>query len=279
MNTKSRITSIIKANNLDHSITGLQTFDLSELNLTNTQNFQLPSNIRLGHLVEKIVSELIKSSTNYNMIYENIYRPKINVRDGSVTFILNDHMDYIRNLVNQKYAGTSLFYNIGNCYFKLEKFGMAIADEAKENACAVARDVDLILKGLPDILNRIIGFLDEIINSKKKGGKLKADKGINIPNSNLGIRGLTKKDQVDLQFIAKNADAVNFSFVNNKHDVEELQTALKKLNTEIGIILKIETQEAFKNLPSIILKAMENYPIGVMIARGEESSLLKIESV
>ena len=109
----------------------------------------------------------------------------------------------------------------------------------------------------------------EIINAKKKGGKLKADKGINIPNSNLGISGLTKKDQVDLQFIAKNADAVNFSFVNNKHDVEELQTALKKLNTEIGIILKIETQEAFKNLPSIILKAMENYPIGVMIARGD----------
>tara|TARA_R110001599_G_scaffold13109_4_gene60293 strand:- start:1111 stop:2280 length:1170 start_codon:yes stop_codon:yes gene_type:complete len=42
-----------------------------------------------------------------------------------------------------------------------------LTDEAKENACAVARDVDLILKGLPDILNRLIGFLDEIINTKK----------------------------------------------------------------------------------------------------------------
>jgi pyruvate kinase len=37
----------------------------------------------------------------------------------------------------------------------------------------------------------------------------------------------------------------------------------------LGIVLKIETIEAYKNLPSIILKAMENYPIGVMIARGD----------
>jgi len=109
----------------------------------------------------------------------------------------------------------------------------------------------------------------EIISAKKKGGKLKADKGINLPNSNLGIIGLTKKDKVDLQFIVKNADVVNYSFVNNKYDVEALLTEFKKLNTQMGIILKIETQEAFQNLPSIILKAMENYPIGVMIARGD----------
>ena len=43
----------------------------------------------------------------------------------------------------------------------------------------------------------------------------------------------------------------------------------KSWRPKLGIILKIETQEAFKNLPSILLKAMENYPIGVMIARGD----------
>ena len=109
----------------------------------------------------------------------------------------------------------------------------------------------------------------EITNTKKKGGKLKADKGINLPISNLGVGGLTEKDIKDLKFVAKHADAVNFSFVNNKQDVKDLLDELKKLHTEIGIILKIETQESFKNLPSILLKAMENYPIGVMIARGD----------
>lgn len=109
----------------------------------------------------------------------------------------------------------------------------------------------------------------EITNAKKKGGKLRADKGINLPSSKIDFSGLTDKDKKDLKFIAKNADIVNFSFVNNKEDVAALLEELKKLNANLGIVLKIETSEAFRNLPSILLKAMENYPIGVMIARGD----------
>ena len=109
----------------------------------------------------------------------------------------------------------------------------------------------------------------EITSAKKKGGKLKADKGINLPNSALGLRGLTKKDRKDLKFVAKYADVVNFSFVNNVSDVEELLDELEKLEADLGIVLKIETKEAYRNLPSILLKAMENYPVGVMIARGD----------
>ena len=112
-------------------------------------------------------------------------------------------------------------------------------------------------------------LLIEITTTKKNGGKLKADKGINLPESNLQINGLTEKDKTDVKFITKHADAVNFSFVNNKQDVEDLLNEFKKLDASLGIILKIETKEAFKNLPSIILKGMENYPIGVMIARGD----------
>jgi pyruvate kinase len=39
--------------------------------------------------------------------------------------------------------------------------------------------------------------------------------------------------------------------------------------TNLGIILKIETQQGFRNLPVILLTAMRSYPIGVMIARGD----------
>ncbi len=109
----------------------------------------------------------------------------------------------------------------------------------------------------------------EITSTKKRGGKLKADKGINLPDSKLNFKYLTDKDLIDLKFVVKNADTVNFSFVNNKQDVQNLLDELKILNAEIGIILKIETQDAYRNLPSILLKAMENYPVGVMIARGD----------
>ena len=112
-------------------------------------------------------------------------------------------------------------------------------------------------------------FLVQITNASKKGGKLRADKGINFPNSVLGVCGLTEKDKNDLVFVAEHADAVNVSFVNSKEDVEELLDEMKKLKADLGVILKIETKEGFRNLPGILLKAMENYPVGVMIARGD----------
>ena len=90
MKTKTRIASIIKANCLDFSITGLQTFDLSALNLATDMEFQLPTNVRLGHLVEKIVSELIKASTNYKLLYENVQIIEDKKTIGEIDFIIQN---------------------------------------------------------------------------------------------------------------------------------------------------------------------------------------------
>ena len=116
----------------------------------------------------------------------------------------------------------------------------------------------------------------EIVHAKATGSYLKADKGINLPESNLQMGGLTKKDREDLKFIAQHADVVNFSFVNSPGDVRALLSDLESLGVlnKLGIILKIETQNAFNNLTDILLEGMKNYPLGVMIARGD----LAIES-
>ncbi len=108
-----------------------------------------------------------------------------------------------------------------------------------------------------------------ILHAKKKGSKLKADKGINLPESTLSVSGLTKKDKVDFNFVAVHADVVNLSFVNNPEDVKQLQDLLREKDSKAGIILKIETQKGFANLPAILLSAMRSYPVGVMIARGD----------
>ncbi|MGB5500272.1 MAG: pyruvate kinase [Maribacter sp.] len=108
-----------------------------------------------------------------------------------------------------------------------------------------------------------------ITHAKDKGSKLKADKGINLPKSTLHVSGLTDKDREDIKFIAQHADAVNFSFVNSKEDILDLYGELDKLEAKIGVVLKIETQKGFSNLPSILLTAMRKYPIGVMTARGD----------
>ena len=110
-----------------------------------------------------------------------------------------------------------------------------------------------------------------ITRASLKGLKLKAEKGINFPNTALGVSGLTAKDKIDLEFVAKHADIVNFSFVNSKKDVEELLTELEKWDVvnRLSIILKIETRFAFDNLVEILLAAMKVKFIGVMIARGD----------
>ena len=109
----------------------------------------------------------------------------------------------------------------------------------------------------------------KITNTKKSGGKIKADKGINLPDSKLGVKGLTQKDKKDLEFIVEHATAVNFSFVNTKEDVQDLFDEFQRLGKETGIVFKIETKQSFKNLPSILLRGMQTFPIGVMIARGD----------
>ncbi|MFT6112272.1 MAG: hypothetical protein ACJAXV_001059, partial [Bacteroidia bacterium] len=90
MKTKSRIISIVNAYSLNSSIAGISTFRLSQLNLSTDLEAKLPSNVRLGHLAEKVVSKLIKSSTNYTLLYENIQILEDKKTIGEIDFILQE---------------------------------------------------------------------------------------------------------------------------------------------------------------------------------------------
>ncbi len=90
MNTKARIASILNANCLDESVTSLPNFRLSNLHLAPKLDFKLPTNVRLGHLAEKVVSELIKSSPNYTVLYENIQITEAKNTIGEIDFIIEE---------------------------------------------------------------------------------------------------------------------------------------------------------------------------------------------
>ncbi len=110
----------------------------------------------------------------------------------------------------------------------------------------------------------------EITRAEIGGSRLKNEKGINLPMTILTLPSLTDADYGHLPFISKYADVVGYSFVRNGRDVEELQAELKRLGRlDIGIVLKIETKEAFENLPELLLTAMRSPKVGVMIARGD----------
>ena len=116
------------------------------------------------------------------------------------------------------------------------------------------------------------GAVLEVIQARpEKGEKLKNDKGMNFPNTEVYFDALTEKDLKDLDFIASHADIIGYSFVQEASDIKRLQEELEARNPghKIGLIAKIETQAAIKNLPELIVQAAGRQPFGVMIARGD----------
>ena len=110
----------------------------------------------------------------------------------------------------------------------------------------------------------------EITQTAPGGGWLGSDKGINLPETALSLSALTEKDIADLRFVAANADMVGYSFVRSADDMKQLHAQLQQCGGDhLGIVLKIETRQAFQNLPELLLAAMKGRCVGVMIARGD----------
>jgi len=96
-------------------------------------------------------------------------------------------------------------------------------------------------------------------------GELTSRKGVNFPKTKLSISAITKKDEEDLAFGAKNdIDMVALSFVQTKEDILKAKEIMKGYNFDPFIVSKIETGEAINNLEEIL-----EVSHGVMVARGD----------
>jgi pyruvate kinase len=115
---------------------------------------------------------------------------------------------------------------------------------------------------------------DEIVvritSAKPTGSRLRNNKGVNFPGTDLELEGITLKDREDLAFVVEHADVVALSFVRRPEDVIALQEELDRYpGRDVPIVAKIETRRAFGALPQILLAVMRRYPAGMMIARGD----------
>ncbi|HVY60977.1 MAG TPA: pyruvate kinase, partial [Planctomycetota bacterium] len=114
------------------------------------------------------------------------------------------------------------------------------------------------------------GLEVSIAHAPPGGAKLRADRGINLPDSALALPALTPKDLADLGFAAQHADMVALSFVRDPDDVALLVRELDARSVpHLGVILKVETRAAFERLPRLLLAALRSPPVGVMVARGD----------
>lgn len=115
----------------------------------------------------------------------------------------------------------------------------------------------------------------EVISTDKKaevkarvlqGGPLKSKKGVNLPNTNISLPALTKKDIEDAIFaIKQDVDWMALSFVRHSEDLMDLQKLISEHSKyKIPIVAKIEKPEAVENIDKIVAHCD-----GLMVARGD----------
>ena len=110
----------------------------------------------------------------------------------------------------------------------------------------------------------------EVTHAPPGGGKLRAQKGINLPDTPLRIP-LSSGDASAIAFAAGHADMVGLSFVSAPEGVRAVADLLAGCDGhDVGLILKIETHAGFVALPDLLTEALaREAPCGVMIARGD----------
>jgi pyruvate kinase len=96
-------------------------------------------------------------------------------------------------------------------------------------------------------------------------GTIKFRKSVNIPNVSIKLPSLTEKDIKFIEFAIDNdLDFIAHSFVRTKQDVLDIKEILKKHNSPIKIIAKIENQQGVDNIDEIL-----DNTYGIMVARGD----------
>src|SRR5918998_256179 len=116
----------------------------------------------------------------------------------------------------------------------------------------------------------------DVICEVLEGGPVSSHKGLNFPDSNLSIKGLTPKDVEDLRFGMEEIqpDWVAVSFVRTGDEVREVKDRIKEFGGNAPVISKIEKHEAIDDIENI-LKASD----GIMVARGDLAVELSAERV
>lgn len=113
-------------------------------------------------------------------------------------------------------------------------------------------------------------FYARIEEAPPHGARLRAGKGINLPDTDLLVPVLSQADLPLVELAARCADMLSISFIRSAADVDAVRAALAGFGAgELAVVLKIETELAFANLPEILLHAMRSPSVGVMIARGD----------
>jgi len=69
---------------------GLKQFDLPEIDATQISAYTPPTNLRLGHQVEHIISHLLRADPTYDIILQNVQLKRDQITIGEIDYILKE---------------------------------------------------------------------------------------------------------------------------------------------------------------------------------------------
>ncbi|MDH5465266.1 MAG: pyruvate kinase [Thiovulaceae bacterium] len=159
--------------------------------------------------------------------------------------------------------------------------------------CSLANDVVTLTLNRPDILKKlsvgehiylydgkvkttVTAIDDEKVTTKVVNrGILSSNKGVNFPNTKLGIDVLTDKDRKDIIWgIENKVDFMAISFVQSALDIKEVRNYIQEHGGDTQIFAKIEKFDAVENIDAIIKESD-----GIMVARGDLGIEMPFEEV
>lgn len=101
--------------------------------------------------------------------------------------------------------------------------------------------------------------------SVQNSGILTSKKGVNFPNTRLGIDVITSKDKTDMLWgIENNVDFMAISFVQDASDMIDAKKIITDNNSDVQLFAKIEKFDAVENIDEILERSD-----GIMVARGD----------
>lgn len=220
-----------------------------------------------------------KETKKYIAIMGDLAGPKIRVGkivDGGLHMLTGQKYIFVKNDV---VGGSPGYENVISSTFP------SFIDEIEQNHRILLDDGNVKLKLISKSGNGANAKIEcEVIN----GGLITSSKGINLPDTDLAVDSLTKKDIGCVEFAVKQKlDYLALSFVRKADDVRILKSTLVSLGARpkddieltdrqgtvfqpainsgfIPIITKIEKPQAIQNLEEIVKETD-----GIMVARGD----------
>ena len=138
------------------------------------------------------------------------------------------------------------------------------------------------------------------VHTREGGKNLRESRGIHFPGVHVSLPAMTDEDRAILPDIVRTADIIAPSYVRSADDLTEILDAIEKeievaaseseFNSadatdtadgredpaavsarirNLGVMLKIESEECYNDLPNVVTELLRHRNSGVMIARGD----------